>query len=97
MYIVLLAGSVPPLSPFFTRHFGKSSIHHHRGRDRSAQDDEIELTLAAAPNGRTETFASAMGKKSISNACSDSTEDILTAMGQGDILMTTRINVSRGN
>ena len=97
MYIVLLAGSVPPISPFFKRHFSEPSSHRHGGKHGSPQDEETVLTAAATPNGQTGTFACAAGKKGNAHACLDSTENILLAMGQGDILMTTKINVSREN
>ena len=97
MYIVVLAGSVPPMSPFLTRYFGKSSVHRYNRSKRSAQDDETVLTSATAPNSHIGTFASAVGQKSDSNAGLDSTENILHAMGQVDILLTTKVNVSREN
>lgn len=97
MYIVIFAGSVPPLSPFLKRHFSKPSVHRYDRNKRSIQEDETKLTSATAPSGHTGTFTSAEGKKNISNAGLDSTENILNEMGQGDILMTTRVKVSRDN
>lgn len=97
MYVVLLAGSVPPISPFFRRHFSNSDNQRHVGKGGSPQDDETVLTAAATPNGQTEIFASAVGKKGNSKICLDSTENILLALGQRNILMTTMINVSREN
>lgn len=94
MYIVLLAGSVPPMSPFFKRHFSKSFIHRHGGDNRFVQDDETALTAASNPSGQTGTYASLVGRKSNLNACLDSTENMLLAMGQGDILMTTKLSGS---
>ena len=94
MYIVLLAGSVPPSSPFLKCLFSK--LHSTRNK-RSIQDDETILTSATASNGHTGTFSNAVGKKNTSNAGLDSTEDMLNIMGQGDILMTTQVKVSRDN
>lgn len=93
MYIVLLAGSVPPMSPFFNRHFSKSFSHRHERINGLLQDDETALTAAPTPSGQTGTYASVVGRRGNSNACLDSTENMLLAMGQGDILMTTKINV----
>lgn len=83
------------MSPFFKRYFSKSFSHRRGGKCSPPDDDETVLTAAATPNGQKGTFADAVGKKGNSNACLDSTENILLAMGQGDILMTTKINVSR--
>ena len=94
MYIVLLVGSVPPSSPFFKCLFSKS---HYARNKRCIQDDETVLTSATTPNSHTGNFSNAVGKKNTSNAGLDSTEDILNIMGQGDILMTTKVKVSRDN
>ena len=94
MYIVLLAGSVPPLSPFLKFLFSKSYYARNR---RGIEDDETGLTSATAPNGRTGNFSNAVGKKNASKAGLVVTEDILSIMGQGDILMTTKVKVSRDN
>ena len=97
MYLVVLAGSVPPLSPFFTKHFGKSSTRRYYGTNNVSQGGDITSTSSTVPQCRTKTYASAANKNSSSNPELDSTENILGAMAHGDILMTTRINVSRGS
>ena len=97
MYVVLLAGSVPPMSPFFKRRFSKSFSQRHGSINGFSQDDETALTAVPTPSGQTGTYASVVGRKGNSNACLDSTENMLLAMGHGDILMSTKIDVGQKN
>ena len=99
MYIVILAGSVPTLRPFFKRHFSKSTTDRYYRKGASQRlDDEANLTNSSLAHGRTKTFAMATGKSSggVSDE-RDSTEDFIHDMDHGNIRMTTKIDVDREN
>ena len=80
MYTVFITGSIPTLTPFFTKYFHKSTISdYHRYDRRNARlngDDGTTLTSSGVPPGRN-----------------DSIEE--NWMGDRHILMTTKIDIRR--
>ena len=94
MYIVILAGSVPMLRPFFKRYFMQNSDDPYYERRKTSRrlDDETNLTSSGRPPARDKTYAFAYGKSAVSEE-RDSTENFVASIGQGDIMMTTKVNV----
>ncbi|CAD6592884.1 MAG: hypothetical protein ASARMPRED_006774 [Alectoria sarmentosa] len=98
-YTVLLAGSVPPLRPAIKEIFNKaSSTTYYRNRNTNTLrlDDEATLTSSTVPPGQTSAYrVGAKGRPETSHGKRDSTENILSEMGEGGIMMTTKIEVER--
>lgn len=98
-YTVLLAGSVPPLRPAIKEIFNKaSSTTYYRNRNTNTLrlDDEATLTSSTVPPGQTSTYrVGTKGRPETSHGKRDSTENILSEMGEGGIMMTTKIEVER--
>ena len=92
MYIVFIAGSMPTIFPIFKKtnpQFTKSS---HRVNSRRGGDDRITLTSSLVPPGRTKAYAGRKAAGQINDG--DSTEE--NWMANGNIMMTTNIDISRG-
>lgn len=103
MYIVFIASSVPTVVPIFNKHSRKSapSTYNSYRRRNAAPDsnqggDDAALTSFSVPPGCVSTYTSA-ARSNMANQVdgNGSAEDILGEMGRGDILMTTKINVTR--
>lgn len=103
MYIVFMASSVPTIVPIFHRHSRKitSSTYNSYKRRNPALDsnqggDDAALTSFSVPPGRVNAYASAAtGNRANQVDGNGSVEDMLGETGHGDILMTTKINVTR--
>lgn len=103
MYLVFIASSIPTLVPIFNRHSPKptrSTYHSYKCRnavlDSNQGGDDAALTSFSVPPGRVNAYAStATGKRATQVDSSGSAEDMLGEMGREDILMTTKINVTR--
>ncbi|KAF6217987.1 hypothetical protein HO133_006399 [Letharia lupina] len=96
-YTVLLAGSIPPLRPAIKELFNKaSSTTYYRSRNTNTLrlDDEATLTSSTVSPGKTSAYTvGTKGRSEAFNGKRDSTEKILSEMGEGGIMMTTRIEV----
>ena len=98
-YTVLLAGSIPPLRPAIKQLFHKaSSTTYYRSHNTNTLrlDDEATLTSSTVPPGHASAYT--IGTKGRSEAFRgkrDSTENALSEMGEGGIMMTTKIEVER--
>ncbi|KAI4131097.1 MAG: hypothetical protein LQ338_001418 [Usnochroma carphineum] len=96
MYLVLLAGSLPGLRPLFNKRMRTSSNRgssYDYGQRPGRQDNKKHtvLKLSSLPSGRSKAYVSTR------NGNDDgSTENILNAMGHGDIMKTTEVNVRSG-
>ncbi|KAL2057154.1 hypothetical protein ABVK25_002893 [Lepraria finkii] len=102
MYIVFIASSVPTLVPIFNRRSPKSapSTYNSYKRRNAALDsnqggDDAALTSFSVPPGRVNAYTSAARSNRANQVDGNgSAEEILGEMGRGDILMTTKINVT---
>ncbi len=98
-YTVLLAGSIPPLRPAIKELYHKaSSTTYYRNHNTNTVrlDDEATLTSSTAPPGRISAYTvGAKGRSETSHGKRDSTENALSEMGEGGIMMTTKIEVER--
>lgn len=98
-YTVLLAGSIPPLRPAIKELFHKaSSTTYYRNRNTNTLrlDDEAILTSSTVPPGQTSTYTVGVkGRSEASRGKRDSIENELSEMGEGGIMMTTKIEVER--
>ena len=103
MYLVFIASSTPTLVPIFNRHSPKptrSTYHSYKRRntvlDSNQGGDDAALTSFSVPPGRVNAYASAeTGNRAIEVDSHGSAEDMWGEMGHGEILMTTKINVTR--
>ncbi|KAL8811299.1 MAG: hypothetical protein Q9200_001910 [Gallowayella weberi] len=96
MYLVLLAGSLPGLSPFFNKRIRalsnrNSSYGYPSRRSRTGQKNDIVLKLSSLPHGRSRAFASNSNDRS-----EESTENFFSGIGNRDIMKTTEVNVVSG-
>ena len=99
MYIVFITSSIPTLRPFVRQFASRAnrvsklsynSRRRHATRLTGGDDGTTTLTSSSVPPGRTKAYAGA--------ADDDSTEETASWMGRsGQILMTTRIDVSSRN
>jgi hypothetical protein len=98
-HTVLLAGSIPPLRPAIHKHLTKPIAEvYTRNRHFSTLrgDGEATLTSYTLPPGAAYAVGAKGRTHIISNPDEDSTENILTGMGEGGIILTTEIEVDRG-
>ena len=91
MYIVFIASSIPTLRPFFRRYFSNtkashSPYHSDRHPTHLAGEDGTALTTYPVPPGRANAYIV---------ADDDGTRD--NWMGNGHILRTTKIDISRNS
>ncbi|CAF9939679.1 hypothetical protein IMSHALPRED_001592 [Imshaugia aleurites] len=98
-YTVLLAGSIPPLRPAINEISKKASnttYYLSRATKTLRLDDEATLTSSTVPPGHTSAYTvGAKGRPNAFHAKRDSTENFLSDMGEGGIMMTTNIEVER--
>lgn len=98
-YTVLLAGSIPPLRPAIKEMIDKVSnttLYRSRNTNTLRLDDEATLTSSSVlPDQVSSYTAGAKGRPPGYHAKRDSTENILSDMGAGGIMMTTRIEMER--
>ena len=98
-YTVLLAGSIPPLRPAIKEIFNKaSSTTYYRSRKPNTLrlDDEATLTSSTVlPDQVSAYTVGVKGRPEGFHKKRDSTENILSEMGEGGIMMTTRIEMER--
>ena len=103
MYVVFIASSVPTSVPFLNRHSPKShptTYQSYKRRnatmDSSQGDDNTALTLSSVPPGRVNAYASAARGDSPTQGNNEgNAEDLWAKMRRGDILKTTKIDVTR--
>ena len=94
MDVVLIAGTVPTLRPFFTKYF----VNHKSSRyDRKAfgqrSDDQTILTSSTVPPGSAVANVGGKNHRGGLDVDLDSTDAFPREVGVGNIMMTTRIDV----
>lgn len=98
-YTVLLAGSIPPLRPAIKELFDKASnttLYRSRNTNTLRLDDEATLTSSSVlPDQVSSYTVGVKGRPQGYHGKRDSTENILSDMGAGGIMMTTRIEMER--
>lgn len=96
MYLVLLAGSLPGLSPYFNKRIRalsnrNSSYGYPSRQSRAGHKHDIVLKLSSLPHGRSKAFASRNNNKN-----EESSENFFSGMSNRDIMKTTEVNVVSG-
>ena len=94
MYAVIIASSMPALGPYFPRSSKRQpSTNRYPRNNAIAYDDETALAPSRMPPYHTEAYATRDERASVKDH--DSIDNILGAVGYGDIMMTTKVKVSR--
>ena len=98
-YTVLLAGSIPPLRPAIKEIFNKASnttLYRSRNTNTLRLDDEATLTSSTVLPDQVQAYTVGVkGRPEGFHGKRDSTENMLNEMGEGGIMMTTRIEMER--